>query len=452
MECVAYIRVSTEAQVEDGYGLDSQKRDIENYCRSNQLIITDWYVDAGLSGMDMSKRLELQRMISDVNKIQKIVVYKLDRLARDTVDALYMIEKIFTPKNIEVISVHDFARYDTPQAKFQTHIMAAVAEYDRNTMLLRMKGGMLERVKNGYWMGGGNTPYCYRYDRESGILIPIEERKIRANRAMDLYIEGHSDLQIQKMLGYNTEMVVRSILTGVVNIGLIPYKGNVYQGKHEPIFDKEKFEIAQTLRKARRKNRYSCVTKPYILTGLCKCGICGCAMRYQKWGDKGHKICCMSRHKGNDYIPNYNPDCNNSLEWASDIENKVASEIKKISLNLSGYKPKEKENKLEIMQSQLAKEQTKLKRMYSLYADGNDTVIDMIKSLEKSVNDMKDKIASEQSKADDSGSKNFVYDNIKKVADVWDHIDNQQKNKLLKSIIDKIVIVNGDIEIQLKYF
>ena len=33
MECVAYLRVSTEKQAEEGNGLDSQKRDIENYCR-----------------------------------------------------------------------------------------------------------------------------------------------------------------------------------------------------------------------------------------------------------------------------------------------------------------------------------------------------------------------------------------------------------------------------------
>ena len=38
MECVAYLRVSTEKQAEEGNGLDSQKRDIENYCRKNQII------------------------------------------------------------------------------------------------------------------------------------------------------------------------------------------------------------------------------------------------------------------------------------------------------------------------------------------------------------------------------------------------------------------------------
>ena len=38
MECVAYLRVSTEKQAEEGNGLGSQRRDIENYCRKNELI------------------------------------------------------------------------------------------------------------------------------------------------------------------------------------------------------------------------------------------------------------------------------------------------------------------------------------------------------------------------------------------------------------------------------
>ena len=46
----------------------------------------------------------------------------------------------------------------------------------------------------------------------------------------------------------------------------------------------------------------------------------------------------------------------------------------------------------------------------------------------------------------------ILKDEIKKLADVWDSIDKKQKNMILKTIIDKIIIVNGNIEIQLKNF
>ena len=453
MECVAYIRVSTEKQAEEGYGIDSQKRDIIAYCRKNELIITDWYIDDGYTGANMD-RPELNRLINDCSKkrVHFIVAFKLDRLSRSMVDGIYIIERIFQPNGIVFKCVHDSISYDSPMEQAYTQMMAVFAQLDKNTMLLRMRGGMIERVKKGYWMGGGNTPYCYNYDKESGILVPIPDRKRKANIAMDLFIEGHSDIYIKDTLGFSSELVVRSILTGVVNIGMIPYKGVIYQGLHEPIFEKDKFEEAQELRKLRRNHKQSCQADANILTGLCVCGICGCKMRYQKWTHGKHKIYCCSRNKHLSYLPNYNHSCNNSIEWADEIEEQVESKILKISLSLSEYKPKSKESKLEIMQLQLEREKTKLKRLYVLYSEGNDTVLEMIKSSENVVSEIERKIEDEKRSIQESPKKETVFNNIKMLADVWPHINKQKKNNILKNIIEKVVIVNGDIEIQLKTF
>ena len=102
--------------------------------------------------------------------------------------------------------------------------------------------------------------------------------------------------------------------------------------------------------------------------------------------------------------------------------------------------------------SQLDKEQIQLKRLYNLYADGNDTVLEMIKESESLVKTMKANVLSESKSIANMQKKEFVYENIKKLADVWDNIDKKKKNMILKTIIDKIVIVNGNIEIQLKNF
>lgn len=453
MECVAYMRVSTEKQAEEGNGLESQKRDIENYCRRNELIVTDWYIDDGYTGANMN-RPELQRLISDCGKkkVKCVVAFKLDRISRSMIDGLYMIERIFQPNNVIFKCVHDSVSYNSPMEQAYTQMMAVFAQLDKNTMMLRMRGGMLERVKQGYWMGGGNLPYCYSYSKERGVLIPIPERAEQARKALELFISGYSDVKIKEICGFKGERIVYNVLTSVINIGMIPYKGEVYQGKHEPIFDKDKFNLGLELRKSRRSAKACCKTEPNLLTGLCYCGVCGCAMRYQKWTNGKHKIYCMSRNKSMSYLPNYNANCNNSLEWADYIEKQVEEEILKISLDLSSYKPKEKETKLEIMQSQLEKEQTKLKRLYGLYADGNDTVLSMIKELEAQIKEMKANIAAESKNTANMQKTEFVYENIKKLADVWDNIDKKQKNMILKSIIKKIVIVNGNIEIQLKNF
>lgn len=453
MKCVAYMRVSTEKQVEEGNGLESQKRDILEYCRRNKFTVTDWYIDDGYTGANMN-RPELQRLITDCSrkKISCVVAYKLDRLSRGMVDGLYIIEKIFQPNGVQFKCVHDSVSYDSPMEQAYTQMMAVFAQLDKNTMMLRMRGGMLERVKQGYWMGGGNLPYCYSYDRNKGILIVIPERAENARAALELYISGYSEAKIKDIYGYKCEREVTRILTSVVNIGMIPYKGKIYQGRHEPIFDRERFELAKELRQSRRKNKASCIKEPNLLTGLCYCGVCGCAMRYQKWTHGKHKIYCCSRDKKMSYLPNYDSNCNNSLEWAADIEKQVEEEMLKISLDLSSHKPKEKETTLKIMQSQLDKEQTKLKRLYGLYAEGNDTVLSVIKELEDKISIIKTNIADEQKNSFCNAKKEITYQKIKNLADVWDSIDKKQKNMILKTIINKIIIVNGNIEIQLKNF
>ena len=89
--------------------------------------------------------------------------------------------------------------------------------------------------------------------------------------------------------------------------------------------------------------------------------------------------------------------------------------------------------------------------MYGIYADGNDTVVDMISELESKAKELKSKISEEESKESVTEQK-LQYEQVKKIADVWEHIDKKSKNQLLKSIVDKIIIVNGDIEIRLKNY
>ena len=160
----------------------------------------------------------------------------------------------------------------------------------------------------------------------------------------------------------------------------------------------------------------------------------------------------MSRNKSMNYLPNYNANCNNSLEWAVDIEKQVEEEIMKISLNLSSEKPVAKQSKIEILQSQIKKEENRRKRFFNLYADGNDDALLSIKEINNTIKSLKEQLETEMSNSDLNRKKSVTYKNIKKIADVWNSIDKKDKNTILKSIIDKIIIVNGNIEIQLKNF
>ena len=107
MHTAIYARVSTEEQATEGFSIHAQKDKLTKYAESNDWIITDYYVDDGISGKNLTERPEVTRLIEDVKsgKINNVLVYKLDRLTRNVKDLIYLIE-LFNILNIIVLLIH----------------------------------------------------------------------------------------------------------------------------------------------------------------------------------------------------------------------------------------------------------------------------------------------------------------------------------------------------------
>ena len=103
-----YIRVSTDAQAEEGYSIEAQKDMLEGFCKSKQITNYKFYIDGGFSGSNIL-RPKLEQLIIDIkNKLVKsVVVYKLDRLSRSQKDTLYLIEDVLNPNGTEFISLNE---------------------------------------------------------------------------------------------------------------------------------------------------------------------------------------------------------------------------------------------------------------------------------------------------------------------------------------------------------
>ena len=110
-----YIRVSTDAQREEGYSIDAQKEMLTAYCVSKGIKKYEYYIDGGFSGSNI-ERPELKRLIDDVKKgkIGCVLVYKLDRLSRSQKDTLYLIEDVFNPNNVDFVSLNESMDTSTP--------------------------------------------------------------------------------------------------------------------------------------------------------------------------------------------------------------------------------------------------------------------------------------------------------------------------------------------------
>lgn len=445
---VAYLRVSTEAQTEK-FGLDMQKEKILDYCGKEGVEIGKWYIDGGYSGSNL-QRPKIQELLTDAETgiIDKVYIYKLDRMSRDVIDTLDLLYRVLPKYGVEIVSMTEDLRFENPMDKVMIGVNAIMGQYEREMIYMRTRAGMKERIKKGYWMGGGRVPFGYYYDRNDGILHPKEDEAQTVRTAFNLFIDGYSCDKIQKILGFKTEVLVRNLLRRKTYIGCIKYNGEEYKGMHEPIVDEYTFYAAQECIKKRHTNAH--INNDNMLTGLLRCGVCGARMRYQKWG-KYHKVVCYSQNKGKDYMVK-NPDCDNPKRKAQEIEELVENEFKEFLIDLGREENDNADSKVNVIEDSIKKTNAKIKKLYNLYVDNpSDNLMDIIKEEEGRIAELKKEL--EQEKSNTVKKDNSVkVEEIKRIGDVWDSLTNREKNKLLKECVDKIVINRDSVEVHFIIF
>lgn len=187
-----YVRVSTEEQVKEGFGLDAQ------LTRTNaQAIVKGWevapqhlYRDEGISGtLPPEERPGLAALLAavDSGEITAVIVLGLDRLGRKAKLVLDIVDQI-TDAGAELVSCKESLDTTTPAGRFVLTIFAALAQLERDNIVERTTSGREERGKKD-GEKGGRLPYGYKRTA-SGIkvdqqLAPIVRRIDRDdNRGM----------------------------------------------------------------------------------------------------------------------------------------------------------------------------------------------------------------------------------------------------------------------------
>src|SRR5437868_9776225 len=92
---IAYCRVSTELQAQEGVSLEAQQARIHGWCEVNGYKLVNVHVDAGLSGSRADNRPALQAALGEAcHSKAALVVYSLSRLARSTKDAIAISDRL----------------------------------------------------------------------------------------------------------------------------------------------------------------------------------------------------------------------------------------------------------------------------------------------------------------------------------------------------------------------
>ena len=143
-----YIRVSTEHQAKEGYSVAAQKNNLTNFSLNQGWEIFDIYADEGISGKNIKDRPEVKRMINDIkeNKIDVVVLYKFDRLtrdSRDTEDIILLVQEY----GIEVFTLSGgIIDVSTATGRFSIRINGAVAQLEREQTIDRVKVALKQKI------------------------------------------------------------------------------------------------------------------------------------------------------------------------------------------------------------------------------------------------------------------------------------------------------------------
>ncbi len=445
-----YIRVSTDAQREEGYSIDAQKEMLTAYCVSKSIKNYEYYIDGGFSGSNID-RPELKRLIEDIKaqKINCVLVYKLDRLSRSQKDTLYLIEDVFNPNGVDFVSLNESMDTSTPLGRLMLGILSAFAQLERENIKERTGMGMKERIKMGYWMGGGRVPFGYNYDSAKGILVPNKDAET-VRKVYELYIAGYSTNYIARILGLSYEKLARQILSRKTNAGYICFNGEEYKGLHEPIISLETYEKAMHLMRERSKT--TTADSGHLLTGLVKCGCCGARMRYHKWGKKGYKIICYSRDKYKSHLV-HNPECPNKGVMAKELEDIVINDLFSLDFKKTTKTRGDRaESVIEILYQSEKKISDKLKKLYLMYAENEDKVLaDAIKETKEELSLILKEIKAEEEQQTITNQKAEVEKQLSTLSETWNYMTKHEKRNIIRSCVSEITVEPENVNIFYKF-
>ena len=451
MHTALYIRVSTDAQYEEGYSVEAQKQKLEQYCKLKDITDYRFYIDGGWSGSNI-ERPEMKRMIDNIRskQVSAVVVYKLDRLSRSQKDTVFLLEDVFIPNGCNFISLNENFDTTTPYGKAMIGILSVFAQLERENIRERTRMGMQERVKSGLWMGGGRVPFGYDYDPGKDVLVPNGHAK-DVKQIYELYLQGYSTTQLSEMFDVSEDKQITDILTRVTYLGKIRFRGETYDAKHEAIIDRELWDRVQ--REHERRSTKKAVPASYLLTGLLYCGRCGAKMRYQKWGKDKVKIYCYSQQSSKKYLIK-DSSCDNDKVDAELVEKAVTEDLFRRTDSIvpgSDIAPVSA-SALKILKQRYNDAAMKLKRLYNLYAgSGDEVLLETIEDIKSELESVSRQIADEEKNHSIASDITERLNSVVNLREQWDRLSMKERQQAVAVCISRIVIDGTDIDIHYRF-
>lgn len=197
--CTAlYLRVSTAKQADEGFSLDSQRKELDQYCAANGWhVCTDHiYVDAVSGKSDDRPAFQAMMQAAKDGKLQRIVALKLDRVARNLKNLLQTVDDLKACNCALVIKKEQFDT-STVQGMFMLQMLGAVSELERGIIHERVSSGRVEKASQG---GFNGAPEAYGYNYSDGKFTVNEVEAGTVISIFAMFLAGKSQNAIAKHL------------------------------------------------------------------------------------------------------------------------------------------------------------------------------------------------------------------------------------------------------------
>ena len=289
--CAIYTRKSSEEGLEQSFNsLDAQREACESYIKSQQhegwIKLPVYYDDGGFSGGN-TERPALQQLINDIKteKIDVVVVYKVDRLSRSLADFIRLVD-LFDNHNVSFVSVTQQFNTSGSMGRLTLNVLLSFAQFEREVTSERIRDKIAASKQRGMWMGGA-IPLGYDVIDKTLVVNEIEAKIVQ--HIYNRYLELGCVRKLKEELdaeGYVSKVrktnqchgggkpfgrgALYSLLKNPLYIGKVTHQGKLYEGQHATILEKPLWDAAQNLLNKNRQNNQSrnSVKDPSLFAGL----------------------------------------------------------------------------------------------------------------------------------------------------------------------------------------
>jgi site-specific DNA recombinase len=253
---VIYCRVSTKEQAEEGNSLVTQERNCREYAQKYNYEISQVFIEEGESAKT-ADRTELQKLLrfcSDrKQKITAVIIYKIDRLSRNT-DDYSQLRILLKRYGVEIKSTSEYFE-NTPAGRFMENIIANVAQFDNDVRTERSVGGMRNAVFEGRYVWVAPVGYINQKVEGKATIVQSDQAPI-VKKGFELMAEKRYSVEAIRDTLLSLGLTSRygkpisksgfyTMLKNELYTGWIYKFGEKHKGKFEPIVTEELFTRVQ---------------------------------------------------------------------------------------------------------------------------------------------------------------------------------------------------------------